>query len=465
MDGGLKLTFLGAADTVTGSRYLVEYGSRRVLVDCGLFQGLKVLRERNRARFAVAPSSIDAVVLTHAHLDHTGYLPVLVRDGFSGPIYCTAPTAALCGLLLPDAAHLEEEAAERANRHGYSRHAPALPLFTGEDAARALALLEPVPFEEEVAAAGTLRFRYRPAGHILGAASVLLDTPGGSILFSGDVGRASDEVLLPPRNFEEADWVLVESTYGDRLHAAEPPREVLRRVILETVRRGGVVVIPSFAVGRAQALLYHLTVLRDSGELPEVPLFIDSPMAARATALLFAADGEHRLTPEQCERMRRAVTITASVEESKAIDRRLGPMIIISASGMATGGRVLFHLERFGDDARNTILLIGYQAAGTRGAALQGGARSLRMHGREVEIHARVETVSGLSAHADADELMSWLRQLRRRPEQVFMTHGEPAAADALRARVKRDLGWRARVPEHGETVALMRRQAPITRA
>lgn len=453
--GRPTLTFLGAADTVTGSRHLLEVDGVRVLVDCGLFQGLKLLRARNRRPFAVPPESIHAVILTHAHLDHSGWLPVLVRDGFAGPVFCTAPTADLCGLLLPDAAYLEEAAAERANRFGYSRHSPALPLYTIEDAHEALRRFRPVVLERETDAAPGVTFRFRNAGHILGAASVLVEAGGRRIVFSGDIGRPGDEILHPPRAFEVADCVIIESTYGDRLHPSEPVRDELARIIGEAVRRGGVVVIPSFAVGRTQSILYHLALLREAGRIPDIPIFIDSPMAADATALLLAHPAEHRLTPAHIAAMRRHVEITQSVEESKAIDRRRGPMIIISASGMATGGRVLHHIERFGDDPRNTILLVGHQAAGTRGASLQAGATTLRIFGRDVPIHASVVTLDGLSAHADADELMGWLRQMREPPAQVFITHGEPASADALRARIQRELNWPARVPEHGEKVEI----------
>ena len=448
------LTFLGAAGTVTGSRYLLERDGRRILVDCGLFQGLKVLRERNWAPFPVDPASLEAVLLTHAHLDHSGYLPALVRQGFRGPIYCTGSTAALCGLLLPDSAHLEEEAAERANRKGYTKHRPALPLYTAADARSALDRLEVVPFGEELTV-GPVAVRLRRAGHILGAAWAELELGGVRLVQSGDLGRPDDPVFAAPEPPTEADVVVLESTYGDRQHPLGSSREVLGGVVRETAARGGVVVIPAFAVGRTQTVLHHLAELRKDGLIPGIPTFIDSPMAADATRFLLAAPADHQLTREQCAAMRDLARITNSVEESKAIGRRRGPMIVISASGMATGGRVLHHLARFAPEPRNTILFAGHQAVGTRGAAILSGAPSVKIHGSWVSVRARVASIPGLSGHADADELLGWLAALSRPPRVVHLTHGEPAAADTLRRRIQEELGWEARVPEHGQAVEL----------
>jgi metallo-beta-lactamase family protein len=450
----MELAFWGAAGTVTGSRYLLSVDGRRILVDCGLFQGLKSLRLRNRAPFPVAPADIEAVALTHAHLDHSGYLPVLVRDGFRGPIVATAATVDFCGILLPDSGYLQEEEAARANRYGYSRHHPALPLYTRADAYPVLDLFRDTPYHRE-AEAGPFRCTLGQAGHIMGAASVLAVHAGTRILFSGDLGRPHDPLLPAPDPLPAADYIIIESTYGDRAHPDLPPQDALADVVRRTMARGGVLVIPSFAVGRAQSILHYLHALRQAGEIPEVPVFLDSPMAAAATEIMRRHSELHRLTRAQYDAMHAAVHTTASVEESKAIDRRRGPMIIVSASGMATGGRVLFHIRRFGDDRRNTILLVGHQAAGTRGAALQQGARVLRMHGMNVPIHAEVVSVHGLSAHADADETIAWLRTAASPPRRTFVTHGEPAAADALRFRIQDELGWSVTVPEHGETVAL----------
>lgn len=451
----MELEFLGATGTVTGSRYLLRAGGARVLVDCGLFQGLKHLRLRNRAPFPAADAGFDAVVLTHAHLDHSGYLPLLARNGYAGPVYCTPATAELCGILLPDSGHLQEEEAEYANRRGYSKHHPALPLYTRADAERSLELLRPVPFDVDTPVAPGVSLRFSRAGHILGAASARLSAHGRAVLFSGDLGRPSDPVLLPPAPPQAADYLVVESTYGDRRHPTEDPRAALAAVVRRTVARGGVVVIPSFAVGRAQTLLVLLSALRSEGAIPSVPVFLDSPMAADATRILLRYPDEHRLGAAECAAAKDSVTIVRDVEGSKAIDRRRGPMIVISASGMATGGRVLFHLERFAPEPRNTILLVGYQAAGTRGEALQAGARELKMHGGYVPVRAEVVMLEGLSAHADADEIVAWLRRAPAPPRRVFVTHGEPAAADALRGRIEEELRWPASVPRDGEAVRL----------
>mgnify|MGYP001176578228 CR=1 FL=1 len=451
----MELSFLGAAGTVTGSRYLVTTPQRTVLVDCGLFQGLKQLRLRNWARFPVPPSTIDAVVLTHAHLDHSGYLPVLVRDGFEGPIYCTAATADLCRILLPDSGRIHEEDAAYANRKGFSKHRPALPLYTAEDAERALGRFVPVPHDVVHDLGGGLAFRYLTAGHILGACMVELRGPDTSILFSGDIGRPHDPILPPPTPPPDADHLVVESTYGDRVHDRTDPADVLAEAIARTTARGGIVIIPAFAVGRTQTVLYHINRLRAAGRIPEVPVFLDSPMAANATRLLHAHLGEHRLTPAQCVAVCSTAKIVNSVEESKELSRRTEPAVIISASGMATGGRVLHHLKAFAPDPRNTILLTGYQAAGTRGASIAAGADSVKIHGEYVPVRAEVVMIHGLSAHADRDEILAWLASVRTPPRRVFVTHGEPVPADALRHSIEERFGWEVTVPEHLQRVAL----------
>jgi metallo-beta-lactamase family protein len=451
----VELTFLGAAGTVTGSRTLLTTERSTVLVDCGLFQGLKPLRLRNRAPFPVEPATIDAVVLTHAHIDHTGYLPLLVRNGFRGPIYCTAATADLCGLLLPDSGYLQEEEAARANRYGYSKHAPALPLYTRADAERALEQFVPVEFGAETVAspARDVRFRFRRAGHILGAACVTLSAGGATVAFSGDIGRYDDPMLDDPEPVPSADCVVLESTYGDRRHEDADPADALADVVVRTAKRGGVIVVPSFAVGRAQALLLHLHRLLGAGRIPPLPIFIDSPMATKATALMATHIDDHRLDEAEWAAVLRSATMTSSIEESKAINRRRGPMIIISASGMATGGRILHHLTRYAPDHRNTILLVGHQAIGTRGAALLAGADRLRIHGADVAVRAEVASVHGLSAHGDADELMRWLAGIGAPPRHVYLNHGEPAASEALRARIDAELGWQATVAADGQRV------------
>mgnify|MGYP002778816684 CR=1 FL=1 len=451
----MQLTFLGAAGTVTGSRYLVTSGPRRVLVDCGLFQGLKQLRLRNREPFPVDPALLDAVVLTHAHLDHTGYLPLLVRNGFRGPVYCTAATRDLCAILLPDSGHLQEEEAEFANRQGYSRHRPALPLYTRADAERSLESFVPVPLGRAVDLGGGLTYEYRAAGHILGAAMVLLHGEGRAVLFSGDLGRPRDPILPAPAVVEEADYLIVESTYGDRAHATVDPSDALEEVIARTAGRGGSVVIPAFAVGRTQTLLYHIHHLREAGRIPDVPVYLDSPMAGAATRVFREHGTATRLSHAEVEAVSESTRIVESVEESKQIDRGAFPRIIVSASGMATGGRVLHHLKVFAPDPRNTILFAGYQAAGTRGAQMVAGATEVKIHGAYVPVRAEVASLDNVSGHADAGEILEWLQNFRAAPRRTFITHGEPVAADALRRRIEESLAWECRVAEHGEQAGL----------
>ena len=452
----LRLSFLGATATVTGSKYLVEANGQRVLIDCGLFQGYKPLRQRNWAPFPIDPKSIDAVILTHAHLDHSGYLPRLVRDGFRGYVWCTPATGELCALLLPDSGHLMEEDARYANRRGFSKHQPALPLYTEAEARACLTQFYPVETGHVFAPLRELGALFQPQGHILGAASVRLEHAGTSITFSGDIGRANDPIMQPPHALEASDWIVTESTYGNRAHRALDLESELGTVLKRVAARGGVVVIPAFAVGRAQLLLYQIARLKARGDIPHgLPVFLNSPMAVDVTGLYHHFRSEHRLSESECEQMCRAATFVNSVDESKALNLRRGPMVIVSASGMATGGRVLHHLKAFASDPRNAIVLAGYQAGGTRGAALAGGARSIRIHGQEVAVNAEVVALGSASAHADADEILTWLRTAPRAPRGVFVTHGEPDAADVLRARIERELGWTATVPEYRDTVNL----------
>lgn len=442
----LMLSSLGGAGTVTGSKHLLEKGTRRILVDCGMFQGVKMLRERNWAPLPVAPASIDAVVLTHAHIDHSGYLPKLVRDGFEGPIYCSASTAELCEILLRDSAHIGEKDAEYANRKRTSSHTPALPLYTVRDAERALKQFRPVAFHEETPLIDGAAFKLRRAGHILGAATVDLHWEDKRVVFSGDLGRYDDPFMLDPEPVADADYVLVESTYGDRLHPKIDPMSVLGEVVERTARRGGTVVIPAFAVGRAQLLLYHLWMLKQEGRLANVPVFLDSPMAIDATEMLCAHLDDHRLAPDVCRQSCAVATYVRDVADSKALTANPMPKVVIAASGMATGGRVLHHIKAFAPEQKNTILLAGYQAVGTRGAKLLEGVAELKMFGQWVPIRAEITSLPSLSAHADADEIMRWLGGFSKPPNRTFIVHGEPAASDALRVRIERDLNWRASV-------------------
>lgn len=451
----MRLTFLGGTGTVTGSKYLLEHKGQRLLVDAGLYQGLKQLRLRNWDSFPVAPSEIDAILLTHAHLDHSGFIPRLVQLGFRGRVYCTSATRDLCALILPDSGRLLEEEADFANRHGFSKHHPALPLYTEQDAQAALRHFTSREFDEGFEPVPGVRVQLRRAGHLLGAASVRVEWEGRSILFSGDLGRAHDVLMMPPALPEAADTVVIESTYGDRAHADTDPLTELAAVINRTAARGGLVVIPSFAIGRAQALMYCLHLLRQQHRIPDLPAFLNSPMAADATHIYRKHRAEHRLTPEQCEAMCSAARIVNSVEESKRLNDMRFPAVIISASGMASGGRVLHHLKAFAPDDRNSILFAGFQAAGTRGAAVVGGARTVKIHGQQVPIRADVAQLDSLSAHADRNELLAWIGALPSAPQRVFVTHGEPVAADALRQAIEERHHWRCSVPEYRDTVEL----------
>lgn len=451
----MQLTFLGATGTVTGSKYLLTSGSRRILVDCGLFQGLKQLRLKNWDPLTVDPKSIDAVILTHAHIDHSGYLPLLMKNGFSGKVYCSRATRNLCNILLPDAGYLQEEEAEYLNRRGLSKHTPALPLYTQADAERSLALLTPIDYEENIDLGDGLTLRLSPSGHILGSSFVLLKDKNTSILFSGDLGRPNDLIMSAPVRIRQADYLVIESTYGDRLHDRDNPQIKLGEIINKTVARKGVVIIPVFAVGRAQELLYCIHLLKAAGTIGNVPVYLNSPMAVDVTQIYHQYQSEHRLTPAQCDAMCHAAHFVNSVEESKQLNMRSGPMIILAASGMATGGRVVHHLKAFASDPLNTILFVGFQAAGTRGAAILNGAESVKIHGEYVPVRAEVQALSNLSAHADYSEIMGWLDGFETPPRQTFITHGEPIAADALRHRIEETKHWRCLVPDYLQTIDL----------
>lgn len=451
----MRLTFLGGTGTVTGSKYLLEHERHRVLIDCGLFQGLKMLRLRNWDEFAVAPASLSAIVLTHAHLDHSGFIPRLFKLGFKGRVICTAATRDLAELLLIDSARLQEEEADYANRHGFSRHHPALPLYTDHDAHVALKHFEVQSFDHAFTPMPGVRFTLKRAGHLLGAASVHVEWPGGSLLASGDLGRDDDLVITPPDAPPGADHVLIESTYGDRLHPHNDVLQLLGEVITRTAARGGVVVVPAFAVGRAQALLLCLHELKKAKRIPDIPIYLNSPMAAHATGIYQAHCKEHRLSHEQCQALGTVAKIVTTVEESKRLNELRWPAVIVSASGMATGGRVVHHLKAFVSDARNTVLFAGFQPAGTRGAAMLAGTPAIKIHGEYLPVRAEVVNLEMLSAHADRDGLLAWLGRLPRAPKQVYVTHGEPVAADSLRLAIEEKFRWASRVPEHGITVQL----------
>lgn len=452
----MQLTFLGAAETVTGSRFLLENEGRKILIDCGLFQGLKKLRLRNWAPFPVDPATIEAIVLTHAHIDHSGYIPALVQRGFKGKIYCTPATYSLCEILLPDSGHLHEEEARFANKYGFSKHKPALPLYTLEDAKHCLPNFVTVPNGTTFNPVKGLTVRFSRAGHILGAACVHVTNGSRKIIFSGDVGRPNGPVMKPPDNLEKTDYLVVESTYGDRRHPTTDPRAILTRAVNHAAKKGGVVLIPSFAVGRAQTLLYLLSELEREERIPHLPIFLDSPMAISATELFYRYRDEHLLSDKVCRDMCERVTYTRSVDESKAIAEEHNPKIIISASGMLTGGRILHHLKLYLTNRKNVIVFAGYQAAGTRGAAMQAGAESVKIHGQYYKVRARLVSIDALSAHADYVEMTDWLSHLNTPPQKTFIVHGEPHSQDAFRRHLYDRLGWRnVLIPAQGDSEVL----------
>jgi metallo-beta-lactamase family protein len=451
----ISLSFLGGAGTVTGSKYAVEHGGASLLVDCGLFQGFKALRVKNWAPFPIAPRRVKAVILTHAHLDHSGSVPLLVKQGYGGPVYCSQATADLCAILWPDSGHLQEKDANFANRHGFSKHRPALPLYDEADARRALKHLVTISFDQDRHLPEGAVIRLRRTGHILGAASIELRWAGLTIVFSGDLGRYNDATMVDPVSIERADYLLVESTYGNRRHDRQDPGEMLLKIVGDTIARGGTVVIPAFAVGRAQSLMFYFHALKAAGRLSNVPIFLDSPMAEDASDIFCRDIEDQKLTEAECRQSCGVAQFVRSVDESKALTANPMPKVIISASGMATGGRVLHHLKRYAPDPKNTILFAGFQAGGTRGAAMVAGAESIKIHGQYVPVRADVRNLDILSAHADADELLRWLRGFRASPRMTFITHGEPVASDALRHRIEEQLGWPCMVPDHGQRCEL----------
>ena len=479
----ISITFLGAARTVTGSKYLVESNGTRIMVDAGLFQGLKELRLRNWQDLPVPASSLEAIVLTHAHLDHCGYLPRLVSQGFRGRVFCTLGTQDLCKIVLPDAGRLQEEDAAFANRHGFSKHKPALPLYTEVDALRAVSQLQPCGYDRPMPAAKGIEVEFVNAGHLLGSSYVRMRIDGRTILFGGDLGRFGRPVLPDPTAVAEADYLLVESTYGNRVHEQDDNGDRLAAIVKETAHKGGKLIIPAFAIGRVEELLYWLKRLEAEKRIPVLPVFVDSPMAAAALARY--TERVHELDPEMqpeinddkaphdaaapnppevrrrqarqeremCVFCTERFRVIGNAEESKQLTASKMPSIVISASGMAEGGRVLHHLKAALPDARNTVLFAGYQAAGTRGRRLVDGEKSVKIHGAWIPVAARIERVDSMSAHADANEIMHWLGGFTAPPKQTFIVHGEPAAQDALGARIQAELGWAHKAPEHQERV------------
>ena len=481
----ISVTFLGAARTVTGSKYLVESNGVRIMVDAGLFQGLKELRLRNWQDMPFPASTLDAIVLTHAHLDHCGYLPRLVMQGFRGRIFCTQGTQDLCKIVLPDAGRIQEEDAEYANRKHFSKHSPALPLYREVDAFRAVSQLQPVGYDRAMPVAQGIEAEFINAGHLLGSSCVRMKLDGRTILFGGDIGRFGRPVLPDPTMVEAADFLLVESTYGNRVHEQDDNGTRLAEIVNATATRGGKLIIPAFAIGRVEELLYWLKRLEAEKRIPVLPVFVDSPMAAAALARY--TERVHELDPEMKPeerddkaphdaaaphppdvRRRQAMQerevcvfcterfrVIGSADESKQLTASKMPSIVISASGMAEGGRVLHHLKAALPNAQNTVLFAGYQAVGTRGRRLVDGEKSVKIHGEWVPVAAQIERVDSMSAHADSNELMHWLGGFKNAPKQTFLVHGEPVAQDALGARIQKELGWAWKAPQHAEKVEI----------
>ncbi len=453
----MKLQFLGAAGTVTGSRYLLSNQDRRLLIDCGMYQGVKALRRRNWAPFPVTPSSINAVVLTHAHIDHSGYLPALVKHGFRGKVFCTRATHDLCKVLLPDAGFLQEEDARYALRKKFSKHATPEPLFTEKDALDALKHFEPLHYHESFQPVSGMVVQFTPAGHILGSSCVHVNDESSNrkVVFSGDVGRQGDVIMRPPEPLSRTHVLICESTYGDRLHHDIDPEALLAEIISKTAGRGGITLLPAFAVGRAQMLLYLIHKIMEEGRIPKLPVFLNSPMAIKATEIFCRHHKEHKLSDADCRLIDANTEFVRTVEESIRLDSARYPCVIISASGMASGGRVLHHLKTLLPNPRNSVIFAGFQAPGTLGDALVNGADAVKIHGDYWPVKADVHNLDSLSAHGDYEEILEWLGQGSLQPDKVYVTHGEAVASDLMRRRIHERFGWSARVPDLFEEVSI----------
>lgn len=449
MQSPFQVQFIGATGTVTGSKYLLKYDRYKILIDCGLFQGIKNVRRRNWSDLPFSASDINAVLLTHAHIDHSGYLPALMKRGYHGPIHCSDATKALCKVLLPDAGFLQEEDAKYANKKRFSKHEPAEALYTEEDARKVLKQFKSLPFHQKLELPGGMTAEFFPVGHILGASAIRLEYRGKSITFTGDVGRSNDVVMYPPEPLPQTDYLVVESTYGDRLHEETDEEAVIADVVNRTAQRGGIVLMPAFAVGRAQMVLHVLQKLRAQNRIPHMPIYLNSPMAIKATEIFYDLHDLHKLNKEDCEKIDSMTHYVKTVEESIELNGRKYPSVIISASGMASGGRVLHHLKTLVGDPRNSILFLGYQAAGTRGDAMTHGAERIKIHGLYFPIKAEVHNLTALSSHGDYREILDWLKDMPGKPKKVFVTHGESSAADCMRLHIQDELGWHATVPEY----------------
>lgn len=447
----MKITFYGAVEEVTGSRYFIEHEDKRILVDCGLFQGEENLAKHNWDPFPVEPKTIDAIILTHAHIDHTGYIPALVKNGFTGKIYCSQATFALCSILLVDSGHIMEQEANNV-RTDMAHPKPAL--FTIQDAEHSLSHFQVTDYDKPFAL-GSLTITLIRSGHILGSSFVVISDGKQTLTFSGDLGRPDDFIMLPPPHLKSTDYLVLESTYGDRLHEESDPIQALGDVVNKTMARGGVLIIPAFAVGRTQTILYCLYQLKQKKLIPDVPIFLDSPMGIRVTNLYYEFLGEHKLSAHDCAAIFNVAAYTPGSEESKQIDRIKSPAIIIAGSGMANGGRVLHHIKHFISNPKNTLLFVGYQAEGTPGNALVGGAQEISIDGAAFKVHASIKTIRSLSAHADAHEILEWLSSFEHSPKKVFITHGQLESAQALKKKIEERFGWLVVIPTYAQSFDL----------
>lgn len=450
-----SIQFLGGAGTVTGSKFLLEVGEHKILVDCGLFQGLKDLRLQNWAPLPLDPQTLTAVLLTHAHLDHSGYLPLLTRNGFSGKIFCTSPTRDLSKVILLDSAKIQEEDAERANQEGFSKHSPAKPLYTVIDAHNCLKAFNLVGVHTWIPVAEGVEARFSNSGHILGSSFIEVKTPDFTIVFSGDLGRSEPLILHPPEVIKKADYLVIESTYGDRLHSPLSPLKQLAQLITDTVERKGHVVIPSFAVGRTQDVLYLLAQLKKQSQIMDIPIYLDSPMGINATEIFADHPLWHRLSSAEVTELSKVATMVKSQQQSDEILHRKESTLVIAGSGMMTGGRVLTHLIKRLPDDRNTVVLVGFQAASTRGRLLRSGATEVKIYGQYIPVRARIEEISSLSAHGDQKDILGWLGKFEAPPRKTFIVHGEPQGSDGLRVKVHHTLNWECVIPKHSETFEL----------
>ncbi len=442
------IKFLGAAGTVTGSKFLIETEAKKILIDCGLFQGLKHLRELNWLDFHIPASKVDYVLLTHGHLDHIGYLPRLVKQGFCGKVFCTEPTADLAEIILKDSAKIQEEDAEHANTHGYTKHSPALPLYTLKDVESTLSLIHPYPKDEFVELAQGVRFQFRGNAHIPGAAFIELDTNNQRILFSGDLGRPGDPMLRTPEKPDKADYVIVESTYGDRVHPNDSTEDTLLRIIHKSLQNHGPLLVPSFTVDRAQDFMYFIWKLKQENKIPDIPVYLDSPMGLDVSKLFLKYPEYLKIGPDVFKEVFKSTRMVTSIEETRHLSKNNHPKIIIAGSGMMNGGRILTYLENQLDNPNATIIIPGYQAAGTRGRTISEGGTEIKIHGNYYKVKAAVEHIHTMSSHAGQDEIIDWLSSIQNKPKQVFIVHGEPQSSNALRLKIKDTLGWNCTVPQ-----------------